>query len=59
MDHRVRLRIPENFAYILPTGGGNLRHSEFKVSFAIAVGGVRAIALIGHSYCGMAGVAAR
>lgn len=53
MDHRKRLRIPNNFAYILRTGGGNLRQCEFKVSYAIAVGGVRAIALIGHSDCGM------
>lgn len=59
MDHRKSLRVPENFAYVLRTGGGNLRHSEFEVSFAIAVGGVRAIALIGHSDCGMAGVSER
>ncbi|MFW6079143.1 MAG: carbonic anhydrase [Gemmatimonadota bacterium] len=57
MDYRKRLRIPENFAFVIRTGGGNLRHSDFKVSFAIAVGGVRAIAVIGHSDCGMARVA--
>lgn len=59
MDHRKHLRVPDNFAYILRTGGGNLRYSEFKVSYAIAVGGVRAIALIGHSDCGMVNVIAR
>lgn len=53
MDHRKMLRIPENFAYVLRAGGANLRPSEFKVSFAIAIGGVRAIALIGHDGCGM------
>jgi len=53
MDYRKHLRIPEDFAYILRSGGANLRPSEFKVSFAIAVGGVRAIALIGHDQCGM------
>src|SRR5437763_15799014 len=53
MDHRKHLRIPDNFAYILRAGGANLRYSEFKVSYAIAVGGVRAIALIGHNSCGM------
>ena len=53
MDHRKRLRIPENFAYIVRTGGANLRYSEFKVSYAIAVGGVKSVALIGHSNCGM------
>lgn len=53
MDNRKRLNTPENFAYVLRTGGGNLRLSEFKVSYAVAVGGVRAIALIGHNNCGM------
>ena len=56
MDHRVRLRIPENFTYVVRTGGANLRGRDFEVSFAIAVGGIRAIALIGHSDCGMARV---
>lgn len=53
MDNRKKLNIPENFAFILRSGGGNLRHNEFKVSFAIAVGNVEAIALIAHNYCGM------
>ncbi len=59
MDHRKHLRIPDNFAYIIRTGGANLRFSEFKVSYAIAVGGVKAIALIGHNNCGMVNLAAR
>jgi carbonic anhydrase len=53
MDNRKQLTIPNNFAYILRTGGGNLRYSEFKVSYAIAIGGVKTIALIGHDNCGM------
>jgi carbonic anhydrase len=53
MDNRKHLRIPDNFAFIIRTGGANLRYSEFKVSYAIAVGGVKSIALIGHSQCGM------
>lgn len=53
MDNRKRLRIPDNFAFILRAGGANLRDSGFKVAYAIAVGGVRAIALIGHTHCGM------
>lgn len=53
MDNRKHLNIPDNFAFIIRTGGANLRYSEFKVSFAIAVGGVKHIALIGHSNCGM------
>ncbi|MCL5045438.1 MAG: carbonic anhydrase [Actinobacteria bacterium] len=59
MDNRKSLRIPDNFAYILRTGGGNLRYSEFKVSFAVAVGGVSSIALIGHTHCGMVNLMAR
>ena len=59
MDNRKHLRIPDNFAYIIRAGGANLRHSEFKVSYAIAVGGVKAITLIGHTHCGMVNLAAR
>jgi carbonic anhydrase len=53
MDNRKHLHIPDNFAFIIRAGGANLRYSEFKVSYAIAVGGVRHIALIGHTQCGM------
>ncbi len=53
MDNRKQLRIPNNFAYIIRTGGGNLRYNEFKISYAIAMGGVSCIALIGHDHCGM------
>lgn len=59
MDHRKKLRIPENFAFVLRAGGANLRASEFKVSFAIALGGIQSIALIAHSRCGMVNMAAR
>lgn len=59
MDNRKHLRIPDNSAYIIRSGGANLRYSEFKVSYAIAVGGVQAIALIGHNQCGMVNLIAR
>lgn len=59
MDHRKRLRIPDQFAYILRAGGGNLKASEFTVSYVVAVGGVRALALIGHTDCGMSGLSSR
>lgn len=59
MDNRKHLRIPDNFAFILRAGGANLRPSEFKVSYAIAVGGVRAIAIIGHTNCGMVNLMSR
>jgi carbonic anhydrase len=59
MDNRKHLHIPDNFAYIIRSGGANLRYSEFKVSYAIAVGNVRHIALIGHNHCGMVNLVAR
>jgi carbonic anhydrase len=59
MDNRKHLRIPDNFAFIIRSGGANLRYSEFKVSYAIAVGGVHALALIGHTQCGMVNLIAR
>ncbi|MCH7993058.1 MAG: carbonic anhydrase [Planctomycetes bacterium] len=59
MDHRLRLRIPSNFAYILRCAGANLAMLEFDVSFAIAVGGVRSVCLIGHDGCRMVDVASK
>ncbi len=59
MDNRKHLHIPENFAYIIRSGGANLRHSEFKISYAVSVGDVRTVALIAHNNCGMVNLAAR
>ncbi len=59
MDNRKHLRIPENFAYIIRTGGANLRYSEFKVSYAVAIGGVTHVVLIGHTNCGMVNLMSR
>jgi carbonic anhydrase len=59
MDNRKHLHMPDNFAFIIRSGGANLRYSEFKVSFAIAIGGVRHIAVIAHTNCGMVNIAAR
>jgi len=59
MDNRKHLHMPDNFSFIIRTGGANLRYSEFKVSFAISVGGVRHIALIGHNHCGMVNLISR
>ena len=53
MDNRKALNTPENFAYILRTGGANMNQSGFKISYAVAVGGVRYIAIAGHNQCGM------
>jgi carbonic anhydrase len=59
MDNRKHLHIPENFAFIIRSGGANLRYSEFKVSYAIALGQVKHIVLIGHNHCGMVNLVAR
>ena len=59
MDNRKHLRIPDNFAYIIRAGGANLRYSEFKISYTIAVGNVRYIVLIGHNNCGMVNLISR
>lgn len=59
MDNRKHLHIPDNFAFIIRAGGANLRYSEFKVSYAIGVGKVGHIALIGHNNCGMVNLVAR
>ncbi|HEX5131675.1 MAG TPA: carbonic anhydrase [Candidatus Krumholzibacteria bacterium] len=59
MDSRKKLRIPDNFAFVLRSGGANIRRSEFKVSFAVGVGAIGAIAVIGHSDCRMVGLKGR
>jgi len=59
MDNRTHLRIPDNFAFIIRSGGANLRYNEFNISYAIAVGSVKHITLIGHNNCGMVNLQAR
>ncbi|MBV9879375.1 MAG: carbonic anhydrase [Gemmatirosa sp.] len=59
MDSRKALRIPTDFAFVLRTAGANMRDNEFRISYAIAVGGIRTIVLIAHTDCGMARLDAR
>lgn len=54
MDNRKSLRIPRGFAFVLRTAGANMRDNEFRISYAISVGGVKTMALIAHTDCGMA-----
>ena len=56
MDHRKVLLLPSEFAFVLRSAGGNLRDNEFDVSIAIAVGGVRSIAVVKHTDCLMSRV---
>ena len=53
MDQRISLHLPQGFAYSLRTPGGHFQGLEFAVSYAIAMGGVRALAIIGHTDCAM------
>lgn len=59
MDNRKTLRLPENFSYVIRTGGGNLRYSEFKVCYAIAIAGIKYIVLIAHNHCAMVNLASK
>ncbi|MDA0986739.1 MAG: carbonic anhydrase [Bacteroidetes bacterium] len=59
MDNRKHLHIPDNFSFIIRTGGANLRFSQFELSFAIAIGGIKYIAIIGHDKCGMVNLKAK
>jgi len=59
MDNRIMLRLPPSFAFVLRTAGANARGLDFNIAFAIAIGGVRAIAIIGHSRCAMISVTRR
>jgi carbonic anhydrase len=56
MDHRKDLTLPNEFAYVLRAAGGNLRDSEFEISYVVGIGGISTIALLAHTDCGMAHV---
>jgi carbonic anhydrase len=53
IDNRKALNVQNGFAYILRTAGARLRGNEFELTFAIAIGGVSTVALIGHTDCRM------
>ena len=59
MDNRKQLRLPQNFSFIVRIGGTNIKPNQFHISYAVGVGGVRHIALIGHTQCGMVNIADR
>lgn len=53
MDSRLILNIPANFAYVLRTGGANMRDLEFNISYAIAVEDIKYLIVLGHTNCAM------
>ncbi len=59
MDFRISLNIPPRFAYILRIAGSNASYLEFQVAFAISVGDIKSIAIIGHDDCAMAGLSGK
>lgn len=53
MDNRQDLRLPQNSAFFVRNSGGTQKGVSFSISFAVAVAGIRHIAVIGHSDCMM------
>ncbi len=51
LEQAAALRIPEGFAISLHTAAASLKRDPFKVSWAIGVAGVSAIAIVGHDDC--------
>lgn len=56
LEQQAALRVPEGFAIALHTAGASLKRDPFKVSWAIGVAGVSAIAIVGHDNCGLVGL---
>jgi len=59
MDSRQVLRLPRNFAFVVRNSGGSQNGVPFSISFAIAVGEIRHMAVIGHSDCMMVNLETR
>lgn len=59
MDNRQALRLPKKFAFIVRNGGATRNGVSFSLSFTVAVGGIRHIAVIGHSDCMMVDLESR
>jgi len=51
LEQGTALRIPDGFAISLRTAAASLKRDPFKVSWAIGVAGISAIAIIGHDDC--------
>lgn len=55
-EQQTPLQLPPGFAISLHTAAANLKRDPFKVSWAIGVAQVSAIAIVGHTGCGMVGL---
>ncbi|HHL39885.1 MAG TPA: carbonic anhydrase [Deltaproteobacteria bacterium] len=59
MDSRKTLRVPRNFSFVVRNSGGTVTGVSFAISYALAVGGIDHLAVIGHSDCRMVDLAAQ
>ncbi len=57
MDYRVKLKIPEKYAFIIRTPGANLVDSHFGLATAVAMRSIRAVAIMAHTDCAMTHIA--
>lgn len=55
-EQQTALRVPPGFAISLHTAAANLKRDPFKVSWAIGIARVSAIALVGHTDCKLVGL---
>jgi len=53
IDNRIMLRLPDNFSYVVRNSGAKMENVVFPLSFAVTLGGIKTIAVIGHSGCRM------
>jgi carbonic anhydrase len=53
MEIRQSLALPPGFAHVLRTAAASLKRVPFDVSWGIGIAGAGAIALVGHTGCGM------
>jgi len=59
MDSRKKLQVPQNFSFVIRTGGTNMRDMEFKIAYLISLLDLKYIALIAHNDCRMVNLMSR
>ncbi len=59
IDNHIDLKLPRNFAFVLRDAGANLKPEDFAAAFVTGYAGVRHLALIGHTHCGMSNLESR
>lgn len=59
LEQQAALRVPDGFAIHVRTAAASLKRDPFKVSWAIGVAGVQAIALVAHDDCALTALTGR